>query len=379
MPFLYQTFYNFRNLKNDTIDLSNREVYFVGENGQGKSNILESLYYAAYGISFRTHIDSQIVKKGEKDFSINAFYKNEKETSTKISVIFENGKKRIEKDGRKIQDRKELINTIPCILFCHDDMRFATGEPESRRFFIDQSLTLYDNLYIDDLRNYKKVLKSRNQILKNKQYDMLDVYDLQLVQYGLIVQQKRKKAIFQFNQIFGKIYEEISGIEGVSISYEPSWKAQISQNVDNSVQNSSDFAEKNFFPASQDIIQLLLSRRDSDKALETTLSGPHRDKITFIKDNHPFVQIASTGQCRLISLLLRVAQAIYYTRATGLKPVLLMDDVLLELDPDKRTKLTAMLPEYEQLFCTFLPGEPYERYMHDTTKVYKINKGEWYE
>ena len=379
MPFLYQTFFNFRNLKNDTIDLSNREVYFVGENGQGKSNILESLYYAAYGISFRTHIDSQIVKKGEKDFSINAFYKNEKETSTKISVIFENGKKRIEKDSKKIHDRKELINTIPCILFCHDDMRFATGEPEYRRFFIDQSLTLYDNLYIDDLRNYKKVLKSRNQVLKNKQYDMLDVYDEQLVQYGLVVQQKRKKAIFQFNEIFGKIYEEISGIEGVSISYEPSWKITNPQNVDNSVQNSGNVSEKIFFPASQDIISLLLSRRDSDKVLETTLSGPHRDKINFIKDGRPFVQIASTGQCRLISLLLRVAQAIYYTRATGLKPVLLMDDVLLELDPDKRAKLTAMLPEYEQLFCTFLPGEPYERYMHDTTKVYKIDKGEWHE
>ena len=379
MPFLYQTFFNFRNLKNDTIDLSYREVYFVGENGQGKSNILESLYYAAYGISFRTHIDSQIVKKGEKDFSINAFYKNEKETSTKISVIFENGKKRIEKDSKKIHDRKELINTIPCILFCHDDMRFATGEPEYRRFFIDQSLTLYDNLYIDDLRNYKKVLKSRNQVLKNKQYDMLDVYDEQLVQYGLVVQQKRKKAIFQFNEIFGKIYEEISGIEGVSISYEPSWKITNPQNVDNSVQNSGNVSEKIFFPASQDIISLLLSRRDSDKVLETTLSGPHRDKINFIKDGRPFVQIASTGQCRLISLLLRVAQAIYYTRATGLKPVLLMDDVLLELDPDKRAKLTAMLPEYEQLFCTFLPGEPYERYMHDTTKVYKIDKGEWHE
>ena len=379
MPFLYQTFFNFRNLKNDTIDLSNREVYFVGENGQGKSNILESLYYAAYGISFRTHIDSQIVKKGEKDFSINAFYKNEKEISTKISVIFENGKKRIEKDSKKIHDRKELINTIPCILFCHDDMRFATGEPEYRRFFIDQSLTLYDNLYIDDLRNYKKVLKSRNQVLKNKQYDMLDVYDEQLVQYGLVVQQKRKKAIFQFNEIFGKIYEEISGIEGVSISYEPSWKITNPQNVDNSVQNSGNVSEKIFFPASQDIISLLLSRRDSDKVLETTLSGPHRDKINFIKDGRPFVQIASTGQCRLISLLLRVAQAIYYTRATGLKPVLLMDDVLLELDPDKRAKLTAMLPEYEQLFCTFLPGEPYERYMHDTTKVYKIDKGEWHE
>ena len=109
------------------------------------------------------------------------------------------------------------------------------------------------------------------------------------------------------------------------------------------------------------------------------MSGPHRDRINFVLENKNFVQTASTGQCRLISLLLRVAQAVFYTRTTGLKPVLLMDDVLLELDPDKRQKLTALLPEYEQLFCTFLPGEPYERYMKDTTKIYKISNGEWYE
>ena len=130
MPFLYQTFYNFRNLKNDTIDLSSREVYFVGENGQGKSNILESLYYSAYGNSFRTYTDSQIVKNGEKDFSINSLFNNEKLGTQKISVIYENNKKRIEKNGKRVQDRKEIINTIPCILFSHDDMRFATGEPE---------------------------------------------------------------------------------------------------------------------------------------------------------------------------------------------------------------------------------------------------------
>ena len=359
MPFLYQTFYNFRNIKNDTLDLSNKEIFFVGENGQGKSNILESLYYAAYGISFRTHTDSQIVRQGEKDFGINTFYKKDENDAVKISVIFENGKKRIEINDKKIQDRKELINTIPCILFCHDDMRFATGEPEARRFFIDQSLTLYDSLYIDDMRNYKKVLKSRNAILKSHEYDMLDVYDNQLAQYGLIIQEKRKKAIFMFNEIFGRLFEQITGIDGVTINYEPSWK--------------------NFFPASQDLLSFLVSRRDTDKLMETTMSGPHRDKINFVKDDRLFIQTASTGQCRLISLILRVAQAVYYTRATGQKPVLLMDDVLLELDPDKRTKLTAMLPEYNQLFCTFLPGEPYERYMHDTTKIYKIEKGEWHE
>ncbi len=366
MPFLYQTFYNFRNLKNDTIDLSNREVYFVGENGQGKSNILESLYYAAYGISFRTHVDGQIVKNGEKNFSVNSLYNKENSDTQKVAVIFEDNKKRIEKNGKRIHDRKELINTIPCILFCHDDLRFATGEPECRRFFIDQSLTMYDSTYIDDMRNYKKILKSRNQILKNHEYEMLDVYDSQLAQLGLVIQDKRKKAVFQFNQIFGKLYEEIAGIQGLSISYDPSWKE---------IQTE----DGRRFPTPQDIFNLLGEKRENDKYLETTMSGPHRDRINFVLDKKLFVPVASTGQCRLISLLLRVAQSVYFTRTTGLKPVLLMDDVLLELDPNKRAKLTAMLPEYDQLFCTFLPGEPYERYMKETTKIYHIEKGEWHE
>ena len=360
MPFLYQTFYNFRNLKNDTIDLSPKEIFFVGENGQGKSNILESLYYAAYGISFRTHVDSQIVKKGEKNFSINSVY-NDNDGVQKISVIFENNKKRIEKNGKKIQDRKELINTIPCILFCHDDMRFATGEPECRRFFIDQSLTLYDSSYIDDLRNYKKILKSRNQILKNHEYQMLEVFDSQLAQFGIKIQQKRKKTIFEFNEIFGRVFEQITGINGVTISYHPSWK-----NDDGNI----DFDY---------ILKYLKQNSQKDQTFETTLSGPHRDRIDFVLNHHLFVPTASTGQCRLISLLLRVAQAIFYSRAVGKNPVLLMDDVLLELDPNKRAKITAMLPEYEQLFCTFLPGEPYERYKKEETKIYKISEGGWYE
>lgn len=364
MPFLYQTFYNFRNLKNDTIDLSSREVYFVGENGQGKSNILESLYYSAYGNSFRTYTDSQIVKNGEKNFSINSLFNNEKQGTQKISIIYENNKKRIEKNGKRVQDRKEIINTIPCILFSHDDMRFATGEPECRRFFVDQSLTLYDSIFIDDLRNYKKILKSRNTILKNHEYEMLDVYDSQLAQLGFVIQDKRKKAIFQFNQIFGNIFEEITGIGGLSIVYYPSWKEKIEDNV-----------KRN--PSVQDIISMLGEKRENDKYMETTMSGPHRDRINFVRDNKLFIPTASTGQCRLVSLLLRVAQAVYFTRVTGLKPVLLMDDVLLELDPEKRTKVTALLPEYDQLFCTFLPGEPYERYKYDTTKVYTIKSGEW--
>lgn len=376
MSFLYQTFYNFRNIKNDTIDLSAREVYFVGENGQGKTNILESLYLSSYGNSFRTHNESQIIKNGESSFSLNTFCRTNEDTQ-KITISIEKGKKKIDKNGKRIYDRKELINTVPSILFCHDDMRFATGEPEYRRFFIDQSLALYDSLYLDDLRNYKKILKNRNIILKNHNYEMLETYDLQLATYGIIVQEKRKKAIFQFNEIFGKLYEEITGIEGVRIEYFPSWNNKILLKNQNYEQNVNNFSEKKFFPASQDIIIYLKNKHEADKIMETTLTGPHRDKINFYKESELFVQKASTGQCRLLSLILRVAQAIYFSRETQKKPVLLMDDVLLELDPDKRARFTTLLPEYEQLFCTFLPGEPFERYKKSTTRVYNIKNGEW--
>ena len=366
MPFLSLSIVNFRNLKNDKINLSSKEIYFVGENAQGKSNLLEALYYSAYGSSFRTHSDEQIIKNGESNFSVSSLYTKENGDTQSIKVIFDKNKKIIEKNAKKIHDRKELINTIPCVLFSHGDMKFATGEPESRRFFLDHSLSMYDSLYIDDIRNYKKVLKTRNLILKNKDYDMLDIYDVQLVKTGLEVQRKRKNAVFQFNEIFGRLYEIVSGIEGVSIGYYPSWK-EIKENVGSR------------FPTSQEILDFLKINREKDKILGNSFYGPHRDKIIFMREGKQFIPTASTGQCRLTALLLRISQAVYYTRITGAKPVLLMDDVMLELDPEKRAKFTSVIPEYDQLFCTFLPGEPYDRYKKESTKIFQINNGEWYE
>lgn len=364
MPVLSISYVNYRNLQNASINLSSKEVYFVGENGQGKSNLLESVYYSAYGSSFRTRTDSEAVKEGYSDFSIKTLYKLENGSTENISIFFEGGKKKIDKNGKWIKDRKELINTMPCVLFCHDDLEFATGEPERRRFFVDQCLSMYDVLYIDTNRNYKRILKSRNVSLKEGKHEMLEIYDSQLVQYGIEIIRKRRDAIFQFNQIFGKLYEKITGIDSLFIKYEPSWKSSDSINI---------------VPSGQDAFNILLEKREVDKVMGTTMSGPHRDKIRFMRNGTDFIATASTGQRRLIAILLRVAQAIYYSNVTGKKPVLLMDDVLLELDPDKRQSVTSLLPEYDQLFCTFLPGEPYERYKKETTKIYRIEGGVWNE
>lgn len=373
MPFLSLSTVNFRNLSNNTIDLLSREVYFTGENGQGKSNLLEALYYSSYGSSFRTHTDSEIIKNGESAMSLHTMYKDSNNSTHTTSITLENGRKHIEKDGKVIHDRKELINTMPCVLYNHDDLDFVIGEPERRRFLIDQSLSMYDVLYIDVLRNYRRILKNRNISLKEQKYNLLDVYDLQLVRNGLEIQKKRKNAVFQFNQIFGKIYEDVTGISGLSIRYNPSWKK-----ISNIRAEEGPFADSTL-PSIDDVLLILKEKREVDKVMNVTMSGPHRDRIIFVKDNKSFVPKASTGQRRLIALILRTAQAIFYSNVTSKKPVLLMDDVLLELDPDKRQKVTSLLPDYDQLFCTFLPGEPYQRYMHENTRVYSIKEGGWEE
>ena len=363
MPVLSVSYSSFRNITDGTIDFCAKEIFFVGENGQGKSNLLESIYCLAYGSSFRTRQDSELARNGSSVYSLRSLYRgsnDELDFSGSVQISFDGGKKKIVKNGKTIKDRRDLVTTMPCVVFCHDDLQFVSGEPERRRFFLDQCLSMYDLSYLDSIRGYSRVLRSRNACLKNGRFELLDVYDAQLAQFGAEIQKKRADAVFKFNRVFCPLYEEISGIRGVSIFYAPSWKKDETENI-----------------SQEDAIRILYEKRSSDSILFTTTSGPHRDKIRFIKNGADFVATASTGQRRLIAVLLRVAQSLFFARATNRKPILLLDDVLLELDPTKRQEVTAHLPDYDQLFCTFLPGEPWENYAHEKTKTYTIKNGEW--
>jgi DNA replication and repair protein RecF len=362
MPFFSLSCTNYRNLAEGPIDIFSGEIFFTGENGQGKSNILEALYILAYGSSFRTRNDGDWVRYGEKECSLRAVYRAEQGASHSVSVYYRNGKKRIEKNGKRIMDRKELIDTIPCVLYCHEDLEFVTGEPERRRFFLDQTLSMNDPVFIDLSRQYKKTLKSRNLILRSQQLEVLSAYNQQLVKIGVEIQQKRKLLVFSFNRIFSCLYEQVTGIDGVKLIYLPSWKETGEQPV-----------------SAGEALGQLEARQLLDLQFGTTMSGPHRDRILFIRNGRQFIPDASTGQKRLAAILLRSAQAMYYHQICGKKPVLLMDDVLLELDPEKRRRVRGILPEYDQLLCTFLIGEPYERYRTPATREYRIQEGRWEE
>ncbi len=331
-------FYGFRNIVNDEIRLSGKNIYLVGENGQGKTNFLESIYLLCVGSSFRTKNDSLFIKSGSKDMSISGFFL-EDNIKRNIKLKIEGGRKKISIDDKNIRDRKQLLSDFSCIAFTHDDINFVTGPPAMRRLFINQTISLFDGLYIDTLRTYNRLLKIRNIILKERKTEILDVYDLQLAESGIEIQKKRNEIIKSFNSVFSNLYRNISGYDiDILIRYSPSWKL------------SEDYS-------SEDVLKIIRENRKMDLNYGTSTSGPHRDRIGFCSDGRNYSSTASTGQIRLISLVLRAAQAFFSLEKSGKKPILLLDDVLLEMDLKKRQRFLDYIPDYSQAFFTFLPDE----------------------
>jgi DNA replication and repair protein RecF len=377
MAFLSLRTAGFRNLEDNEVITASKDIFLIGQNGQGKTNFLEALYFCSYASSFRGTKDRDLVCNGMSDFSVSGELGSLPVGSlpessdiflsdvfnSHLTVKFEKKVKSINLNGKKIEDRKDILETAPCVAFCHEDMEFVYGSQERRRWFFDQSQSLYDSVYLDDLRKYRRVLKTRNTVLREAKIsgnfrqaeEILDALNPQLIEYGERLMEKRTAAAERFSAVFSPLYQEVSGIAGITVSYVPSWKKE----------------------------SRLVECKSTDFAQGTTVSGPHRDRYLFARgdpsknttERSEFSETASTGQRRLLALLLRVAQALCFSGLSGKMPVLLLDDVLLELDGEKRCRFLSVMPGYEQAFFTFLPEEPYKNYCKSDTLVYHVNSG----
>lgn len=353
MGFRRVAVYGYRNLQDAAVDTGAEEIFLVGENGQGKTNFLEAVYFLSFGSSFRAAADSLIPRDKGKEFSVRGIFQDS-EREIDIALKYQGGKKDIRLDGKQIRDRKELVSNVPCIVFTHGDIDFVAGRPERRRWFINQIMSLFNPLFIDLLRSYNRLIKQKNQVLREGPVSLLDSYDLQIARAGLEIQRRRGDTLQDFNRTFSRLFSEISLISGdLSLEYRPSWKETEEEQV----------------------VRHLASQRGRDLEQGMCTTGPHRDRIRFIHRGIDYVQTASTGQLRLISLVLRVAQSIYFSEKTRKKPVLLLDDVLLELDLERRKRFLASLPGYEQAFFTFLPDEPYREYRKPGTLILRVKSG----
>lgn len=339
MGFEQVRFYQFRNWNDEPVDLGKaREVVLTGANGQGKTNFLEGIYLLCYGSSFRTKNEKKLCRHGTLEFSARGrgtFGSVPLEVSVKLTAL----RKELTVNSEPVRDRKDLVRQLPCVAFTHEDYQFVSGGPEYQRYFFDQTLSLFDVLYIDTLRHYRKILKIRNALLVQARYDRLamEVYEQQLAVSGLEITRLRAAAVETFNPLFSALFAEISGLPGeCRLRHLPSWK------------DGDEVA----------VTQRLVETRDQDARLGFTGTGPHRDRFSFHLGGRNFAEHASTGQVRLLSLLLRIAQATLSLEKTGRKPLLLLDDVLLELDGERRQRVLNHLPPFEQAFFTFLPEHP---------------------
>ena len=293
--------HKFRNFENASIDTNEKNIFFVGENGQGKSNLLEAIYYCCYASSFRGASDRVIAKNGGSVFSASLRFPDA--LTEKVTVKFENQKKSILINDKKITDRKQLLYVVPCIIFCHEDMSFVNGTQEQRRWFFDQNLCLFDALYLDDLRRYKSLVKSKNTVLRKLKESgdyyfiapadktLLDTLDEQIAETGINLIKKRAAEIDTFSAVFSEYYETVSGLKNVFVSYQKSWKGDIGGADDK-----------------EGIYNEIVKRRERDIFMGACGTGPHRERYTFMYDDRDFLTQASTGQQRLAALLLRICQ-----------------------------------------------------------------------
>ena len=202
-----------RNLADDLIDLSAPRVFLIGENGQGKTNLLEAVYYLSYGASFRGQVDAEIPRRGESGFGAEGRIVREigdDRLAERIGVSWKGRVKEIRREGKAVRDRKELVDLNPAIVYCHDDFSFASGEPERRRFFFDQTAGLVSLGYIDLLREYRKILLQRNAALKEAREGLLDILDLQLAAKGLDLVAERRLLAKEFAAPFSSVFEAVA-------------------------------------------------------------------------------------------------------------------------------------------------------------------------
>ena len=324
------SFYNYKNIINKELELPSKIIFVNGENGSGKSNLVSSVYFLSYGNSIR---NENSIKLGEKEMSLQGEWISKTgELEDQIRIELKNEKKDIFVNEKRITDRKNLIGNFPCIYSSYEDFQFIIASPNLQRKFFDQSIILTDRAYLQNIRNYAKLLKNRNSLLRNNNnLDLLKVYDIQMAEEAVIIMQKRKLIVEEFNLIISnKLQEVLSLDKSFKIEYKNSFKGK----------------NKN------EIIADLEKNYQKDLKYKSTTKGIHRDKFLFLYNGVDFSNYASTGQIRVLSLFFRISQGLLIEKINKKKSVMVFDDVFLELDQKRRNSLLQFIPPYSQVFFT---------------------------
>lgn len=344
---------NFRNIKSLSLEPGKGTNIFCGDNAQGKTNIMEAIYMCAAGRSHRTHIEKELIRFGEDDAHIRMLCRKEN-YSDRIDIHLKNSaKKGAAINGIDIKKLGELFGTVNVVFFGPEDLTLVKEGPNMRRKFMDMEMCQVSNVYYYNLHQYYKALRQRNELLKkqaNIDIAMLEVWDDQLVNYGVKLVAARKIFLSELSEKANKIHSEITkGKESLTVNYKPSV-------------NESNFAEK------------MKSNHSRDIHFGTTHSGIHKDDIVFCINGINARSYGSQGQQRTTCLSVKLAEVEMIREKTGSQPILLLDDVLSELDRSRQMYIISNLNNI-QTFITCTGIDEVIGSVADKSNVYRVKNG----
>ncbi len=358
---------NYRNYEHVKLEFDKSSILLVGNNGNGKTNLLESIHYLSTGHSHRTHIQDELIKWGA-DFSlIRARLGSEEENKTntiEIEIRKKNNIK-IRVNGVYQKKKSDFISILPSVLFSPDDLKIIKSGPGERRNFLDSILEkIYGDFYSLRLQ-YQKILLQRNSLLKSikgkplsSHLDTIDAWNENLIKYGIRIMEKRLELLNIIKDKFSEYAGDFFKGTSAGIDYLFSWDRIEGQGRNNNPERGRDrnSKEKQAAPDLDSLREIFLKKLhdnfDRDLTFKNTTIGPHRDDLVISFNGKDIRSFGSQGQQRIASISLKLCELYILKKRLNTDPVLLLDDVLSELDIERRKKLVKVINESFQTFVT---------------------------
>ncbi len=360
---------NYRNYDSLLVDFNKNINLILGKNGQGKTNIVESLTLMSIGKSFRTNRDRELIKFGSENLYAGCSF-SRNGIDKKIEVVVTKNKKGIKVNGVSIKSIQELLGNLNVVVFSPEDLKLVKDGPRERRIFIDKEISQIMPRYYSLLTNYNKILNQRNRLLKLQKIDenLLEVYDCNLSKYGGEIYSIRMSFIEKLSRISNKLHKNLtSEKENLTISY----KNQLDIDIETSLRDIRN-----------QMMDKLLSSREHDMMNRNTKIGPHRDDLGIFINDVDVRLYGSQGQQRTASISLKLSEIELIKMELGDYPVLILDDVFSELDQNRQKMLVEKLNNI-QMFVTsadplhknILGKDGYTIFHIDDGKVLKVENG----
>lgn len=347
---------NYKNITSEDFMLDAKINCFTGNNGVGKTTVLDSVYYLAFGKSYFNPIASQNIKHGEDFFVVDGtFVKND--TEERILCSLKKGqKKTVKRNGKVYEKLSDHVGLIPLVIISPADRDLIIEGSETRRKFVDSVISQSNKSYLQQLINYNKVLQQRNALLKffalNHTFDAntLEVYNEQLTDLGASIHQTRNAFLEEFIPIFKERYHTISGNnEEINLVYQSQLNTET-------------------------LDVLFTDNLAKDRALQYTSVGIHKDDLSFEIDEHPIKKYGSQGQQKTFLVALKLAQFDFMKAQAKVKPILLLDDIFDKLDENRVTHIVQLVNEdtFGQIFISDTHADRTEAVVKKTNQTYKI-------